>query len=104
MSRSLLYAQYVTSGARDGHPHLRCAPAAGPRPDANQIPPSSGFAPLAGSAWGGKTALSTKTAPAGPERHAGSGGAPRQAAGWETEARSVPLFVARSVNTEGPRP
>ncbi len=35
---------------------------------------------------------------------AGSGGAPRQATAWETEARSVSVFFARIVNTEGPRP
>ena len=35
---------------------------------------------------------------------AGSGGVPRQAAARETEARSVPAFIARIVNTEGPRP
>ncbi len=34
---------------------------------------------------------------------AGSGGAPRLATAWETEARSVPMFFARIVNTEGPR-
>ena len=33
---------------QDGHPHLRYAPAAGPRPPANRIPPSSGSASLAG--------------------------------------------------------
>jgi hypothetical protein len=32
-----------------------------------------------------------------------SGGAPRQATAWETEARFVPMFLARIVNTEGPR-
>ncbi len=35
---------------------------------------------------------------------AGSGGAPLQATAWETEARSVLMVFARSVNTEGPRP
>ncbi len=35
---------------------------------------------------------------------AGSGGAPRRATAWETEARSVLLCSARIVNTEGPRP
>jgi|GEM_PF-3487863 len=35
---------------------------------------------------------------------AGSGGAPRWATVWDTEARSVPAFLARIVNTEGPRP
>ena len=34
-------------GHQDGHPHLRCAPAAGPRPAANQVPPGPGPAPLA---------------------------------------------------------
>ena len=33
---------------QDGHPRLRSAPAAGPRPYASQFPPSSGFSPLAG--------------------------------------------------------
>ncbi|MEE9182148.1 MAG: hypothetical protein V3U33_06265 [candidate division NC10 bacterium] len=33
----------------------------------------------------------------------GSGGAPRLATAWETEARSVPTGLARIVNTEGPR-
>jgi len=33
-----------------------------------------------------------------------SGGAPRLATAWETEARSVPLFFAWIVNTERPRP
>ncbi len=33
-----------------------------------------------------------------------SGGAPRRATAWETEARSVPNILARIVNTEGPRP
>src|SRR3989304_6788488 len=40
----------------------------------------------------------------GPSDIAGSGGAPRQATAWETEARSVPGFLAGIVNTEGPRP
>ena len=35
---------------------------------------------------------------------AGSGGAPRRATAWETEARSVLEFAALIVNTEGPRP
>ena len=39
-----------------------------------------------------------------PSDIAGSGGAPRRAAAWETEARSVPATLARIVNTEGPRP
>jgi len=39
-----------------------------------------------------------------PSDIAGSGGVPRQATAWETEARSVPGFFARIVNTEGPRP
>ena len=39
-----------------------------------------------------------------PSDMGGSGGAPRQATAWETEARSVLLGVARSVNTEGPGP
>jgi len=39
-----------------------------------------------------------------PSDIAGSGGVPRQATVWETEARSVPAFVARIVNTEGPGP
>ncbi len=34
---------------------------------------------------------------------AGSGGAPRLATTWETEARSVLIVFARIVNTEGPR-
>ncbi len=34
----------------------------------------------------------------------GSGGVPRRATAWETEARSVPAFLARIVNTEGPGP
>ncbi len=38
-----------------------------------------------------------------PSDIAGSGGAPRLATAWETEARSVPMVFARSVNTEGPR-
>jgi hypothetical protein len=42
-------------------------------------------------------------APAGRERHAGSGGAPRLATAWDTEARSVLMRFARSVNTEGPK-
>ncbi len=36
-----------SSGHQVGHPHLRSAPAAGPRPDANQVPPGPGPAPLA---------------------------------------------------------
>ena len=32
----------------------------------------------------------------------GSGGVPRQATTWETEARSVPGLFAGIVNTEGP--
>jgi len=39
-----------------------------------------------------------------PSAMGGSGGAPRRATAWETEAGSVPGFLARSVNTEGPRP
>jgi hypothetical protein len=39
-----------------------------------------------------------------PSDIAGSGGDPRLATAWETEARSVLIFFARSVNTEGPRP
>ena len=39
-----------------------------------------------------------------PSDIAGSGGAPRQATAWETEARSMRVFFAGSVNTEGPRP
>ncbi len=39
-----------------------------------------------------------------PSDIAGSGGVPRLAVAWETEARSVPYFHAWSVNTEGPRP
>ncbi len=39
-----------------------------------------------------------------PSDIAGSGGAPRQATAWETEARSVAFLSARIVNTEGPRP
>ncbi len=39
-----------------------------------------------------------------PSDIAGSGGAPRQATAWETEARSVAPFLAGIVNTEGPRP
>jgi len=39
-----------------------------------------------------------------PSDIGGSGGVPRRATAWETEARSVPEFVARIVNTEGPRP
>jgi hypothetical protein len=40
----------------------------------------------------------------GPSDIAGSGGAPRQATAWETEARSVAFLFAGIVNTEGPRP
>ena len=39
-----------------------------------------------------------------PSDIGGSGGVPRWATAWETEARSVPAFVARIVNTEGPGP
>ncbi len=39
-----------------------------------------------------------------PSDIGGSGGAPRRATAWETEARSVPDFLARIVNTEGPGP
>ena len=39
-----------------------------------------------------------------PSDIGGSGGAPRRATAWETEARSVPAFVARIVNTAGPGP
>ena len=39
----------------------------------------------------------------GPERHAGSGGAPRLPEARETEARPMPFF-AWDVNTEGPGP
>jgi hypothetical protein len=40
----------------------------------------------------------------GPSDIAASGGAPRQATAWETEARSVAFLFAEIVNTEGPRP
>ena len=53
-------------GQQDGHPHLRSAPAAGPRPPANQVPPGPGPAPLALP----KTpVLLAWAAPARPERH-----------------------------------
>jgi len=45
----------------------------------------------------------------GPRQHlqassdiAGRGGTPRLATAWDTEARSVPIARARSVNTEAP--
>ena len=38
-----------------------------------------------------------------PSDIAGSGGAPRQATAWDTEARSVAFLFAGIVNTEGPR-
>ena len=39
-----------------------------------------------------------------PSDIGGSGGVPRLATAWETEARSVRAFVARIVNTVGPGP
>jgi hypothetical protein len=39
-----------------------------------------------------------------PSDIGGSGGAPRQATAWETEARSVAFSFAGIVNTEGPGP
>jgi len=51
----------------------------------------------------GESILRRKKHLQAPSDIAGSGGAPRLATGWETEARSVPHLVARIVNTEGPR-
>jgi len=53
-------------GQQDGHPRLRCAPAAGPRPTANQVPPGPGPAPLA---LPKRPVLLAEAAPEGPERH-----------------------------------
>jgi hypothetical protein len=53
-------------GHQDGHPHLRCAPAAGPRPTANQVPPGPGPSPLA---FPKTPVVLAEAAPAGPERH-----------------------------------
>jgi len=53
-------------GHQDGHPHLRFAPAAGPRPAANQVPPGPGPAPLA---LPQTPVVLAEAAPAGPERH-----------------------------------
>ena len=39
-----------------------------------------------------------------PSDIGGSGGVPRRATAWETEARSVAFLFARIVNTEGPGP
>jgi len=39
-----------------------------------------------------------------PSDIGGSGGVPRRATVWETEARSVLAFIAQIVNTEGPMP
>ena len=91
-------------GQQDGHPHLRFAPAAGPRPAANQVPPGPGPSPLA------LPKLLTSAREfcllgqhlQGPSDLAGSGGVPRQATAGETEARSMPGFFAGIVNTEGP--
>ena len=87
-------------GQQDGHPHLRSAPAAGPRPPANQVPPGPGPAPLALPQRPGLLGQR----PQAPSDIGGSGGVPRQATAWETEARSVVFLFARIVNTEGPRP
>jgi hypothetical protein len=51
---------------QDGHPHLRSAPAAGPRPPANQVPPGPGPAPLA---LPKSPVLLACAASVGPERH-----------------------------------
>ena len=51
---------------QDGHPHLRCAPAAGPRPPANQVPPGPGPSPLA---LPQTPVVLAEAAPVGPERH-----------------------------------
>ena len=87
-------------GYQDGHPHLRFAPAAGPRPPANQVPPGPGPAPLALPQGPGLLGQHLQA----PSDIAGSGGDPRQATAWETEARSVAFLFAEIVNTEGPRP
>jgi hypothetical protein len=47
-SQDCRYARNRSVVQQDGHPRLRFAPAAGPRPYANQFPLSSGLAPLAG--------------------------------------------------------
>jgi hypothetical protein len=49
-------------------------------------------------------ALLRQQCPQAPSDIGGSGGAPRQTTAWETEAGSVPMSSARSVNTEGPEP
>jgi hypothetical protein len=87
-------------GHQDGHPHLRFAPAAGPRPPANQVPPGPGPAPLALPQGPGLLGQHLQ----GPSDITESGGTPRRATAWETEARSVADSLARIVNTEGPGP
>ena len=91
-------------GHQDGHPHLRFAPAAGPRPAANQVPPGPGPSPLALPklpTFAREFCFLRQRLQAASDI-GGSGGVPRQATTWETEARSVPLLFARIVNTEGP--
>ena len=91
-------AQSSSLGHQDGHP-----------PPALR---SGGRDPLAGRKPN-SAVLADPALPRPPPRHqrlqapsdiGGSGGVPRQATAWETEARSVPGLFARSVNTEGPGP
>ncbi len=86
---------------QDGHPHLRSAPAAGPRPTANQVPPGPGPAPLALPK--GPVVLAW-AAPAGPERHCRERRGPSAGGGPGNRGAIRAHFFARSVNTEGPRP
>src|SRR3989304_5542624 len=58
-------------GQQDGHPHLRSAPAAGPRPPANQVPPGPGPSPLA---LPQTPVVLAEAAPAGPEGPCREGG------------------------------
>ncbi|MEE8242502.1 MAG: hypothetical protein V3R61_03360, partial [candidate division NC10 bacterium] len=95
---------YHGASGRPPPPALRSPKAFGA---ANQVPPSPGPAPLALP----KRPHSAEELYFVLRQHlqastdiAGSGGAPRLATAWDTEARSVPIVCARSVNTEGPRP
>jgi len=93
------------TGPQAGHPYLRSAPVRKPsdpqtrfRRVQAQLPSPSRRHPIL------LANLVRRQHLEGPSDLAGSGGAPRQATGWETEARSVPHLSARIVNTEGPRP
>jgi hypothetical protein len=52
-------------GHQEGHPRLRSAPPAGPRSDANQVPPSSGCSPRRFAGGGGPARRRNAPPPAG---------------------------------------